>query len=732
MPILLSIVLQTVNNFRGKNMSRKTYFWNIVRIAVCLLFLVQANGKASAFAIELHPEITMDALPFIRPFVMIDINDENDFEDIGNANDPDHHFDDCHFAGATAKINANLATALIDADPKAFDSDDLADKWGQMMHTTEDFYSHSNWVNSGKTTLIDSGLGFRTPLTAYSMHDGAMIVEGENEHPLGPDSSLSLDPNNKTVKVFTGSNPPSGVLANTQIPGIITGYWPANSSDNCPDNAALSHGDLNKDKASIPLHDQARALATQQVRHEWCRLLNISNDQYGFNGPATLLGLWVLPNGNPHPQNTPCAAPETPGPVEITATVKNIHVINDTDPNASGELNFVSLIFTGNFSQSARSDAANSSSIGDDTDVKPEDLPGAVRLCVHTTDKVAISLQGWDDDGALALDGEFENPLGLVEGDEPLDGATLTLIGPNFNPGTHIVASDDLDVTYTVSMNTTDGDSDGLGDCAEKVFGTLPNDPDTDDDGLTDGAEVNTYGTKPTVADSDNDGLIDGTEINGSNPTKPLIADSDNDALIDGTEDANHNGALDLNETNPNNPDSDQDVLTDGCEVFGTNPTKPLDADSDDDSLLDGVEDANQNCTLDSNETNPNDADSDDDGLNDGFEVTNGTDPLDADSDDDGIPDGADVEWIQGSVNALPDSAFKGEGNRAAILSQLDAIETMVSLDKRTQAVKELEILRTRLDGCGASADGNDWIVDCTEQVNIRTYIDLLISNLIP
>jgi len=715
-------------------MTTKRYLLNIARIAISLLILFQASGKALAFAIELHPEIVMEALPFINPFVMIDINDENDFEDIGNANDPDHHFDDCHFAGATDKINANLTVARIDANPQAFDSDDLADKWGQILHTTVDFYAHSNWVNTGKTSLIDSGLGFRTALTPYSMHDGALIVEGENEHPLGPDSSLSIDLNNKTVNVFTGSNPSNGVQAKANIPGIITGYWPSNSSDHCPDNIALSHGDLNKDKPGIPLHEVARALAAQQVRHEWCRLLNISNDQYGLNGPATLLALWVIPNGNPHPDGTPCQV-ETPGPVEVTATIKKIHVINDTDPSAAGELNFVALMFTGNFQQSARNDKTHSLSIADGADIpsasiSASELPGPVSLCVNPGETVGVSLQGWDDDGAFALDGVFENPLGLIEGDEPLDGATLSLTGPNFSTGTQTVSSNDLQVTFDVSTNTTDSDNDGLSNCTEKSIGTLPNDPDTDKDGLTDGAEVNTYGTNPLVADTDNDGLMDGTEINGSNPTNPSVADTDKDGLLDGSEDANHNGALDANETNPNNPDSDQDILTDGCEVLGSNPTSPLIADTDKDGLSDGVEDVNHNCAFDLNETNPNDADSDDDGLNDGFEVANGTNPLDADSDDDGIADGEDVEWIQGSVNALPGNVFKGIGNRTAILSELDAIETMIAKGKLNQALNELKILRSRVDGCGASADGNDWIVECTAQIKIRTYIDLLISNL--
>src|SRR5690349_10731447 len=177
-------------------MKTKTLILNVLRIAICLLVLLHANGSAYAFAVSIHPEITKDALPFIRPFIMDDINDENDYEDVNFSTEPEHHFDGCEFSGGTDKINNNLTDARVDADPQAFDSGDLADKWGQAIHTSEDFYAHSNWVNTGKTTLIDSGLGFRAALTPYSIHDGAMIVQGEDQHPLGPDSSLSLDANN--------------------------------------------------------------------------------------------------------------------------------------------------------------------------------------------------------------------------------------------------------------------------------------------------------------------------------------------------------------------------------------------------------------------------------------------------------------------------------------------------------------------------------------------------------
>jgi hypothetical protein len=231
-------------------------------------------------------------------------------------------------------------------------------------------------------------------------------------------------------------------------------------------------------------------------------------------------------------------------------------------------------------------------------------------------------------------------------------------------------------------------------------------------------------------ADADSDGLFDGTELTGTNPTDPDNPDSDADLLKDGTEDANHNGAFDAGETNPNDADTDDDVLTDGCEVLGANPTNPLVADSDGDGLTDGQEDANHNCAREATETDPNNPDSDADGLNDGIEVTYGTNPLNPDSDGDGIPDGKDPQFIQNAVNALSLAVFNAGGNKTAFLSALVDIDKLVGAGKIAQAQTKIAQLRTHVDGCGATADGTDWIVHCPTQITIRGLLDLLNSNL--
>ena len=80
-----------------------------------------------------------------------------------------------------------------------------------------------------------------------------------------------------------------------------------------------------------------------------------------------------------------------------------------------------------------------------------------------------------------------------------------------------------------------DPDGDGLTNLQEQTRGTNPTLADTDGDGLTDGAEVNTHLTNPLVADTDSDGLSDGAEVN-THLTNPLLADTDGDTYSDGTE----------------------------------------------------------------------------------------------------------------------------------------------------------------------------------------------------
>jgi hypothetical protein len=102
------------------------------------------------------------------------------------------------------------------------------------------------------------------------------------------------------------------------------------------------------------------------------------------------------------------------------------------------------------------------------------------------------------------------------------------------------------------------------------------------------------------------------------------------------------------------------------------------------------------------------------------------------DSDGDGIPDGSDVDLIEDAISDLPLEAFKNSasGNRNAFLSNLENIESAIANGNLNTACLKLHSLRTRVDGCGNTADNNDWITDCAAQTVVRAYIDELSANL--
>ena len=239
---------------------------------------------------------------------------------------------------------------------------------------------------------------------------------------------------------------------------------------------------------------------------------------------------------------------------------------------------------------------------------------------------------------------------------------TQVLDGPGFAHGEHEVSSEDMTVTFTVSVEESDTDGDGLSACGETFYGTDPDDPDSDGDSINDGAEVNLYGTDPLDPDTDNDGLDDYVEVNvlGTYPTDP---DTDDDALTDGEE-------VNVYGTDPLDPDTDDDGLDDYVEVniYGTDP---LDPDTDDDGYEDGLElialsDPFSSDSRPQRTAPPNsdgflrntDAplDSDGDGLADIIEELNGSQTNLRDTDGDGFSDG--IEFVMGSeltdVNSVP------------------------------------------------------------------------------
>lgn len=169
-------------------------------------------------------------------------------------------------------------------------------------------------------------------------------------------------------------------------------------------------------------------------------------------------------------------------------------------------------------------------------------------------------------------------------------------------------------------LPAADRDGDGLGDDDERAIGSDPDDPDSDDDGVIDGAEIHpgldSDGDGLINAldpDSDGDGLLDGTEAgiieapagtdvtagaffgdaDPASTTSMVAVDSDRGGVSDGHEDRDLDGRRSPLEGDPNDPADDQP----GADGDG-----------------DGVANGEDNCPFD---PNPSQRDRDGDGFGD-------------------------------------------------------------------------------------------------------------------
>jgi hypothetical protein len=305
-------------------------------------------------------------------------------------------------------------------------------------------------------------------------------------------------------------------------------------------------------------------------------------------------------------------------------------------------------------------------------DPSPEDDP----LDRYDGSDLFAAPSGWNDSNGDGLRGRFEvfqnGPSDLV-----LDPIRRDTDGDGINDATEVVGFEIIPITgdppfiVTTSPINPDTDNDTFSDGFERLVGLNPtdgNDVDTDGDGLPDPVELNaldqfkiqyflvstspfTQGDLSEVVwkssindpDSDDDGLTDLEEFFLG--TNPRSADTDGDMIDDilelrGFTLPHEVGGDDLGiiTTDPLDADTDDDKRSDGVEaelvdvelarwvvrVDGEAPrqvfSNPLVADADFDFLVDGDEFAFG--------TDPNNGNTDGDSRDDGKEFTAGTNPL--------------------------------------------------------------------------------------------------------
>ncbi len=229
-----------------------------------------------------------------------------------------------------------------------------------------------------------------------------------------------------------------------------------------------------------------------------------------------------------------------------------------------------------------------------------------------------------------------------------------------------------------------DPDSDGATNLEESQAGTDPSNPDTDADGLPDGWEIS-YGLNPldglgdngAAGDPDGDGLTNNDEY--AYNTHPLKADTDDDGLSDWDE-------INTYLTDPVNPDTDDDGMPDGWEVdHGLDPFADDASGQQDDDNNDGLINAND---LSNGEeyllgTDPTAGDTDSDGFFDGIErdlgtmATNAVDPVFVD--DDHASDPQPYDPMISSTNENGSYWFPYDSIQEAISTAVDGMTVLVT-----------------------------------------------------
>lgn len=115
------------------------------------------------------------------------------------------HFDNCRFQGSTVLLREHYDVILeaLDADAGPYSPDspawDVAMKqFGFILHAVQDFYAHSNWVESGEKGLVDSGgLEWTVLKPNQPVGEHLQVVEG----PLLTGASASLDRENHLLNL---------------------------------------------------------------------------------------------------------------------------------------------------------------------------------------------------------------------------------------------------------------------------------------------------------------------------------------------------------------------------------------------------------------------------------------------------------------------------------------------------------------------------------------------------
>ena len=247
---------EILNGPGGKGRQR----WVSRKMAFCRPRVEVLEERIVPFGSDTHVNIVNTALSFLQPGILGTIATADNAQDnlysptSGPGLQAANHFDNSQFTQGAAVINQNLQSALGAAGGGDFTTD-VAASFGAALHGAQDFYAHSNWVetylaaglpsmtngiilpDSGVTLpLVDNSsalwnLNPYAPLTSIASY-GLNWMLVENAPPAADTTTTGpvwVNPSNPTLTYVVDLT-----QNGTAYHGIVTGYVGYETGDETP------------------------------------------------------------------------------------------------------------------------------------------------------------------------------------------------------------------------------------------------------------------------------------------------------------------------------------------------------------------------------------------------------------------------------------------------------------------------------------------------------------------
>jgi hypothetical protein len=459
---------------------------------------VTAFESSSAFGWDpVHQWITDRGIGFIRDDILDVIKHQNWIQDTTYKDYARQHFCQSLFNESASYINEEYAAIIADVSQEVPDVWDACERFGMGLHTVQDFYAHSNWVeiwtkrgwyncdNDGRTTsdrppyylLFEPGLDYwfvpgyweiypytYDPLHVQDTHVRDIII------------AQTIPSEDRLYRPTYISNPyfnTSAPLPFSRVPTVDGRRYTYDALVTTADGCTyryfdMDHSIINKDNSERPYYEIAYWNAVEQTNHEWIRLLNLTKGS-DYRGSSAILGYWWNP-----------AWPCVPGygSEAITATVSITSLtVRNYDYNIP--LGFAFVVYTGDLMKCRKSESDRIFPSSEGV-IASNKFPASRTLTMSSSDTLVIAVEPWVD---MSPGGGFNsNPTAQwgvsgLDRDWPLSGCILLLSDSNLHSGTYAFNSASLDVEVTVSLTPEPTPTPTPTDNSTLLFPTLMKSP---------------------------------------------------------------------------------------------------------------------------------------------------------------------------------------------------------------------------------------------------------------